>query len=57
MERFEGIESYSVKHLSIVKVYGDKLGLAVLVNHLRSERNGLVARGLFLGNGIGYVIW
>jgi len=34
MEHFEGIESYSVKHLPIVKAYADRLGLVELINHL-----------------------
>jgi len=27
MEHFDGIESYSVKHLPIVKAYAERLGL------------------------------
>jgi hypothetical protein len=34
MEHFEGIESYSVKHLPIVKAYTDRLGLVEHVNHI-----------------------
>ncbi len=34
MEHFDGIESYSVKHLPIVKAYAERLGLVELVNHL-----------------------
>ena len=33
MEHFGRIESYSVKHLPIVKAYADRLGLVELVNH------------------------
>jgi len=31
MEHFDGIESYSVKHLPIVKAYAERLGLVELV--------------------------
>jgi len=34
LEHFDGIESYSVKHLPIVKAYAGRLGLVELVNYL-----------------------
>jgi len=34
LEHFEGIESYSVKHLPILKVFAERLRLVELVNHL-----------------------
>jgi len=34
LEHFDGIESYSGKHLPIVKAYAERLGLVEPVNHL-----------------------
>ena len=39
MEHFEGIESYSVKHLPIVKAYADKLGLVELRRAMPATQN------------------
>jgi hypothetical protein len=56
LEHFEGIETYSVKHLPIVKAYADRLGLVELINHLVPSEMDL-ARGVYsLGNGTGYLI-
>ena len=49
MEHFEGIESYSVKHLPIVKAYADRLGLVELVNHLVPSQMDLPPGVFFLG--------
>ena len=49
MEHFEGIESYSVTHLPIVKAYADKLGLVELVNHLVPSEMDLPPGIFFLG--------
>lgn len=49
MEHFEGIESYSVKHLPIVKAYADRLGLVELVNHLVPSEMELSPGLYFLG--------
>jgi transposase len=49
MEHFEGIESYSVKHLPIVKAYADRLGLVELVNHLVPSEMDLPPGDYFLG--------
>jgi hypothetical protein len=46
LEHFEGIESYSVKHLQIVKV---RLGLVELVNHLVPSHMELPPGIFFLG--------
>ena len=48
MEHFEGIESYSVKHLPIVKAYADRLGLVELVNHLVPSQMDLPPGDYFL---------
>ncbi len=48
MEHFEGIESYSVKHLPIVKAYADKLGLVELINHLVPSQMDLSSGHYFL---------
>ena len=49
MEHFEGIESYSVKHLPIVTAYADRLGLVELVNHLVPSEMDLPPGDYFLG--------
>ena len=49
MEHFEGIESYSVKHLPIVKAYADRLGLVELINHLVPSQMELSPGIFFLG--------
>lgn len=49
MEKFEGIESYTVKHLPIVKAYSDKLGLVELINHLVPSEMDLQPGVYFLG--------
>ena len=49
MEHFEGIESYSVKHLPIVKAYTDRLGLVELVNHLVPSEMDLPPGIFFVG--------
>ena len=49
MEHFEGIESYSVKHLPIVKAYVDRLGLVELVNHLVPSEMDLPPGIFFVG--------
>jgi len=49
LEHFEGIESYSVKHLPIVKAYADKLGLVELINHLVPSEMDLSPGVYFLG--------
>ena len=49
MEHFEGIESYSVKHLPIVKAYTDRLGLVELVNYLVPSEMDLSPGIFFLG--------
>jgi len=49
MEHFEGIESYPVKHLPIVKAYADRLGLVELVNHLVPSEMDLPPGDYFLG--------
>lgn len=49
MEHFEGIESYSVKHLPIVKAYADKLGLVELINDLVPSQMELSPGIFFLG--------
>jgi hypothetical protein len=49
MEHFEGIESYSVKHLPIVKAYADRLGLVELVDHLVLSQMDLSPGVFFLG--------
>jgi transposase len=49
LEHFEGIESYSVKHLPIVKAYADRLGLVELVNHLVPSEMDLPPGIFFLG--------
>ena len=49
MEHFEGIESYTVKHLPIVKVYADRLGLVELINHLVPSEMDLQPGVYFLG--------
>ena len=48
MEHFEGIESYSVKHLPIVKAYADRIGLVELVNHLVPSEMDLPPGDYFL---------
>ncbi len=48
MEHFEGIETYSVKHLPIVKAYADKLGLVELINHLVPSQMDLSPGHYFL---------
>ena len=49
MDRFKGIETYTVKHLPIVKDYADRLGLVELVNHLVPSEMNLEAGLYFLG--------
>ncbi len=49
MEHFEGIETYSVKHLPIVKTYADRLGLVELINHLVPSEMDLPPGDYFLG--------
>lgn len=49
MDHFEGIETYSVKHLPIVKDYADRLGLVELVNHLVPSEMNLKPGLYFLG--------
>jgi len=49
LEQFEGIESYTVKHLPIVKAYSDKLGLVELINHLVPSEMDLQPGVYFLG--------
>jgi len=49
MEHFEGIETYSVKHLPIVKTYADRLGLVELINHLVPSEMDLSPGVYFLG--------
>ena len=49
MEHFEGIESYLVKHLPIVKAYTDRLGLVELVNHLVPSEMDLPPGIFFVG--------
>jgi len=49
MGHFEGIESYSVKHLPIVKTYADRLGLVELINHLVPSEMDLQPGVYFLG--------
>lgn len=49
MEHFEGIESYSVKYLPIVKAYADRLGLVELINHLIPSEMDLPPGVYFLG--------
>ena len=49
MEHFDGIESYSVKHLPIVKAYAERLGLVELVNHLVPSQMELPPGIFFLG--------
>lgn len=49
MEHFEGIESYSAKHLPIVKAYRIRLGLVELVNHLVPIEMGLPPGIFFVG--------
>lgn len=49
MEHFEGIESYSVKHLPIVKVCADRLGLVELINQLVQSQMELPPGIFFLG--------
>jgi Domain of unknown function (DUF4277) len=49
LEHFEGIESYSVKHLPIVKAYADRLGLVELINHLVPSEMDLSPGVYFLG--------
>ncbi|MCF8129940.1 MAG: DUF4277 domain-containing protein, partial [Deltaproteobacteria bacterium] len=49
MDHFEGIETYSVKHLPIVKDYADRLGLVELVNHLVPSEMNLEPGLYFLG--------
>ena len=49
MEHFEGIESYSVKHLPIVKAYAERLGLVELINHLVPSQMELPPGIFFLG--------
>ncbi|MEA2040055.1 MAG: DUF4277 domain-containing protein [Thermodesulfobacteriota bacterium] len=49
MEHFEGIESYSVKHLPIVKAYAERLGLVELINHLVPSQMDLAPGIFFLG--------
>ena len=49
MEHFEGIESYSVKHLPIVKAYADRLGLVELVNDLVPSEMDLPPGIFFVG--------
>jgi transposase len=49
LEHFEGIESYSVKHLPIVKVYADRLGLVELINQLVPSQMELPPGIFFLG--------
>jgi hypothetical protein len=57
LEHFEGIESYSVKHLQIVKVYAERLGLVELVNHFVPSHMELPPGIFFPWNGTGYTIW
>ena len=49
MDHYEGIETYSVKHLPIVKDYADRLGLVELVNHLVPSEMNLEPGVYFLG--------
>ena len=49
MEHFDGIESYSVKHLPIVKAYAERLGLVELVNHLVPSQMEVPPGIFFLG--------
>ena len=49
MEHFERIETYSVKHLPIVKAYADRLGLVELINHLVPSEMDLSPGVYFLG--------
>jgi len=49
LDHFEGIETYTVKHLPIVKAYADRLGLVKLVNHLVPSEMGLEPGFYFLG--------
>ena len=49
MEHFEGIESYSVKHLPIVKAYTDRLGLVELINHIVPSEMDLPPGIFFVG--------
>jgi hypothetical protein len=49
LEHFEGIETYSVKHLPIVKAYAVRLGLVELINHLVPSEMDLSPGVYFLG--------
>jgi transposase len=49
LEHFEGIKTYTVKHLPIVKVYADRLGLVKLINHLVPSEMDLEPGLYFLG--------
>jgi len=49
LEHFEGIESYTVKHLPIVKIYADRLGLVELINNLVPSEMDLPPGIYFLG--------
>ena len=49
MDHFEGIETYKVKHLPIVKAYADRLGLVKLINELVPSEMSLEPGFYFLG--------
>ena len=49
MEHFDGIESYSMKHLPIVKAYAERLGLVELVNRLVPSKMDVPPGIFFLG--------
>jgi hypothetical protein len=49
VEHFEGIETYTVKHLPIVKAYADRLALVELINHLVPSEMDVQPGIYFLG--------
>jgi len=49
VEHFEGIETYTVRHLPIVKAYADRLGLVELINHLVPSEMDVQPGIYFLG--------
>jgi len=49
VDHFEGIETYKVKHLPIVKAYADRLGLVKLINELVPSEMSLEPGFYFLG--------
>ena len=53
MEHFEGIESYSMKHLPIVKACAERLGLVELVNRLVPSKMDVPPGIFFLGMVLG----